>query len=252
MKFACLVSVLMFCAANLHAGDAYEMKVFNAADGSSLPYRFLKPKNYNPAQKYPLIFFMHGAGERGTDNKNQLKHGGKLLSDDATQSKYPCFVVAPQVPNNKLWVDVPWSGDAHVQPEKPSDTMRLSLELLAALQKEFSIDNKRTYAMGVSMGGFGVWDVIMRHPQMFAAAIPICGGADDSKAPLIAKIPIWTFHGDKDTVVKTMRSRNIVAALKQAGGNPKYTEYPGVGHASWSNAFADPGLLPWLFSQQKN
>jgi predicted peptidase len=106
--------------------------------------------------------------------------------------------------------------------------------------------------MGVSMGGFGAWDVVTRHPDKFAAAAPICGGADENKAPLIARLPVWTFHGDKDGVVKTKRSRNMIEALKKAGSTAKYTEYPGVGHDSWNKAFAEPELLPWLFAQKKN
>ena len=245
-------AVFLFSAGCVQAGDAFEPFVFKAADGTTLPYRLLKPKNYDPQQKYPLIFFMHGAGERGTDNVNQTKHGGKLFSDDANRTKFPSFVVAPQVPNGKLWVNVPWGDDSHVQPETPSDVLRVSLELIASLQKEFSIDPKRLYAMGISMGGFGVWDVVTRHPDMFAAAAPICGGADENNASLIAKLPVWTFHGDKDGVVKTKRSRNMIEALKKVGSNAKYSEYPGVGHDSWNKAFAEPELLTWLFAQKKN
>jgi len=129
--------------------------------------------------------------------------------------------------------------------------MQSTIELIGALQKEFAaIDPKRLYVTGLSMGGFGTWDLISRLPKKFAAAVPICGGADEAQAAAIAKVPVWVFHGGNDDVVKTVRSRNIVAALKAAGGAPKYTEYPGVGHGSWDQAYGEAELFPWLFSQK--
>jgi predicted peptidase len=129
--------------------------------------------------------------------------------------------------------------------------MQSTIELVAALEKEFaSIDPRRLYVTGLSMGGFGTWDLLSRFPKKVAAAVPICGGADEAQAPAIAKIPVWVFHGGADDVVKTVRSRNIVAALKAAGGSPRYTEYPGVGHGSWDQAYGEPELFPWLFSQK--
>src|SRR5207244_7702516 len=121
----------------------------------------------------------------------------------------------------------------------------------AALQKEFSIDPKRLYITGLSMGGYGTWDLISRHPELFAAAAPICGGGDEDQAEKIAKLPIWIFHGAKDQAVPVERSRNMVTALKKAGGEPKYTEYPDVGHDSWVRAYKDPELFAWLFAQKK-
>jgi predicted peptidase len=129
--------------------------------------------------------------------------------------------------------------------------MALTFELLDDFIASYSIDESRIYAMGVSMGGFGTWDIIARKPDLFAAAAPICGGGDEATAPSIAHIPIWTFHGDKDDAVKVERSRNMVAALKSAGGNPRYTEYPGVGHDAWTPALNDLELFSWLFSQRK-
>ena len=245
----CGLAILVALAA--HAGEDFEARTYKDAQGKTLPYRLLKPSAYDAQKKYPLLFFMHGAGERGTDNKAQLLHVVKMFAKPENREKYACFVVAPQCPGNCKWVEVPWDGDKHTMPEQPSEPMRLSMELLASLQKEFSIDAKRLYAMGLSMGGFGTWDALSRYPDMFAAGIPVCGGADENKAAALAKIPVWVFHGGNDGVVKTKRARNIVAALKQAGGDPKYTEYPGVGHDSWVKAAAEPELLPWLFAQTK-
>lgn len=231
--------------------DAPEPRVFTGDDGNKLPYLLLKPAGYDPAKKYPLVLFYHGAGERGDDNRSQWKNGVPVFQSPENREKYPCFVVAPQCPAGKQWVDVPWGADSEVQPEEPSETMKLSLEILDAVRKEFPIDSDRIYVCGLSMGGFATWDVIARHPGLFAAAVPVCGGGDEKTAAKIKDLPIWAFHGGADNVVKTIRSRNMIAALKEAGGSAKYTEYEGVGHNSWDKAFNDPELLKWMFEQKK-
>lgn len=233
--------------------ERYEARTFVAPDGAKLPYRLLKPATLDPAKTYPLVLFLHGAGERGDDNAKQLVHGCRDFAADALRGKHPCFVVAPQCPGGKQWVEVPWSGLAHEMPAKPSDPLRLAVALVESLKGELPVDADRVYVTGLSMGGFGTWDAVQRFPKLFAAAVPVCGGGDarpESVKP-IAGLPVWIFHGDKDTVVKTSRSRDMVAALKQAGGAPRYTEYPGVGHNSWSQAYATPELYDWLFAQKK-
>jgi len=172
------------------------------------------------------------------------------FSSDENRNEFPCFVVAPQCPEGKRWVEVDWGDDRHDFDDRPSETMQLVIELLAALPKEFSIDADRLYVTGLSMGGFGTWDIISRFPDKFAAAAPVCGGGDEKLAGKIAGVPIWAFHGDKDTVVKPSRSRNMIAAIKEAGGRPRYTEYEGVGHDSWVRAYADPELMKWMFAQR--
>src|SRR3954466_12859543 len=137
--------------------DRYEARTFTAEHGGQLPYRLLKPKGYDKDQAYPLVLFLHGAGERGTDNQKQLIHGLNEFAQDEMLDKYPCFIVAPQCPDGKQWVDTPWSADSHTMAKEPTEPLRQSLELLQALQKEFSIDSKRLYVTGLSMGGFGVW-----------------------------------------------------------------------------------------------
>jgi predicted peptidase len=143
-----------------------------------------------------------------------------------------------------------WGGGSLLHPSEPSETTRLTLVVVEALQREFSLDPRRLYLVGVSMGGGGVWDLIARHPTMFAAAIPICAVGDTDKAKLVTKIPIWCFHGDHDPLVDVDYARTMIAAIRKAGGNPRYTEYPGVGHDSYVKAFAEPELAPWLFSQK--
>jgi predicted peptidase len=248
LYFLCLVAV---CGTAL-SQEQYEGRVFAPKEGQQLKYRLLMPKDYSPegTQTYPLVLFLHGAGERGDDNMKQLIHGTKEFVKEENRQKYPCFVVVPQCPNDKRWVEVDWTLDSHQQPEE-SISLELTRELLANLQKMFRIDSKRLYVTGLSMGGFGTWDLVTRTPDVFAAAVPICAGADESLASRLTKLPIWAFHGEKDTVVKVERSRRMVDAIKKAGGSPRYTEYPGVGHNSWAQAYADPEFMTWLFAQKR-
>lgn len=231
--------------------DAFEALTFEDGKGGKLLYRLLKPAKYDPNQKYPVVIFLHGAGERGDDNKAQLVHGMADFASPAIREKYPAFVVAPQCPKEQKWVDVDWGTLKHDMPEKPASAMRLTLELLASLEKQYSIDSDRLYITGLSMGGYGTWDALQRHPGRFAAAVPICGGGDPKHADKIKNIPIWAFHGAKDGAVKPERSRDMIAALKAAGGQPKYTEYPEAGHDSWTATYKNPELYAWLFAQRR-
>ena len=247
MKTAAMAALALLLGAR--AQDSGEAREFKSASGKKILYRLFKPAGYDDQQKYPLVLFLHGAGERGDDNQSQTKNGVRFFLQN--QAKFPCFIVAPQCPGKLQWVDTPWGNLKHAMPAQPTEPMQSTIDLLPALQKEFAaIDPKRLYVTGLSMGGFGTWDLISRFPKKFAAAVPICGGADEAQAPQIAKVPVWVFHGGADDVVKTIRSRNIVAALKAAGGSPKYTEYPGVGHGSWDQAYREADLFPWLFSQK--
>ncbi|MEX0728325.1 MAG: prolyl oligopeptidase family serine peptidase, partial [Planctomycetaceae bacterium] len=217
--------------------DRFEKLAFESSDKQMLPYRFLKPAAPVADQKYPLVVFLHGAGERGTDNIAPLVHGVKTFASDEFLEKYPCFVVVPQCPEEMKWVDVDWTLDAGTMPAEPTGPMRWTQELIDKLIAEFPIDNKRLYITGLSMGGFGTWDAIQRYPEKFAAAAPVCGGGDPNQVKQCANVPIWAFHGAKDEVVKVNRSREMIAAIKALGGKPRYTEYPEVGHDSWVPAY---------------
>jgi predicted peptidase len=131
-----------------------------------------------------------------------------------------------------------------------SKELALVVQILDSVAKQFSIDSSRVYVTGQSMGGYGTWDVILRYPGKFAAAIPVCGAGDPTQAKLIADLPVWAFHGDKDHTVPVKGSRQMLAALKAAGSGARYTEYPGVGHDSWRKAWSEEELIPWLFQQQ--
>ncbi len=231
--------------------DEYEVRKHVGVDGSALNYRLLKPQNYDAAKRYPLVLILHGAGERGDDNAAQLKYGAPLFIKPEVREKYACFVVAPQCPTEQKWADIDWSSDAPVQPEKVSPSMALTLAAIEALQKEFSIDADRLYVTGLSMGGYGTWDLITRFPEKWAAAAPICGGGDKAKAALAKSVPIWAFHGVEDPAVKLVRTVEMIDAIKAAGGNPFFSEYPYIAHDSWTTAFQEPQFLPWLFAQRR-
>jgi predicted peptidase len=169
----------------------------------------------------------------------------------AAAKDHGCLVFVPQCPEGSIWPGRHWSDPDRSLSEKPSEPMALVLRAIDQLKKDYRVDPKRLYLMGLSMGGFGTWDAIQRRPETFAAAVPICGGGDSNAVAAIAKLPIWVFHGEKDSVVPVRMSREMVEALKAAGGSPRYTEYPGVDHNSWTPAFNEPELLKWLAAQKR-
>jgi predicted peptidase len=229
--------------------DNFRYCIYLNAKNDSLLFRLLFPLNYDSSLKYPMITFLHGAGERGNDNKIQLNFAGQIFTDDEIMKIYPAFVLVPQCPEEYRWVETDWSLERHKMPESPSKPFTLLMPLIEKILLSYNIDKNRLYLLGLSMGGFGVWDLISRFPDKFAAAVPICGGGDEEQAKKLINIPIWVFHGELDKVVLPSRSVNMINAIKNAGGNPKFTLYPNVGHGSWNNAFSEPELFPWLFGQ---
>jgi len=233
--------------------NLFEKHLFVGKRGSRLPYRLLRPKNVVRSERYPLVVFLHGAGERGSDNNLQLKWCVNDFAKPDMQAKHPCFVVVPQCPKGGKWVDTPWDQSrSFPMPAEPSPSMRSLIGLIDRLEREMPIDSNRLYLGGLSMGGYGVWDLVARQPKRFAAAFPICGGGDPAKAKSIAHIPLWVFHGAEDEIVPVARSQEMIDALKSAGAKSvRFSNYPGVGHHSWLNAFAEPELSDWLFSQRR-
>lgn len=245
----------LFCFAIEASPEAlalFDAKEYINNDNDTLLYRMLEPQNPCFLKKYPLVIFLHGSGERGNDNERQLIWGAGAFIKEENMKDYPCYVVAPQCPTEKRWLEKNWALPTHIMPDDPSETMALVMELINETIDDYPINKRRIYITGLSMGGYGTWDLISRWPDKFAAAIPICGGGDENQAPKLVNMPIWVFHGADDTTVPTDRSRHMVQAIKDAGGTKiKYTEYPGVGHGSWKPAYADPELMKWLFSQKK-
>jgi predicted peptidase len=230
---------------------AFEPREFVGTNGVPLKYRLIKPLGYQPGKKYPLVLFLHGAGERGDDNTVTLKHAAKDFADPARREKYPAYIVIPQCPKEKKWSEVDWSKESSALPESASDSMQSIKELLDEMIENAGVDNDRVYITGLSMGGYGTWDAIARYPGFFAAAAPICGGGDPKTVDRFRKLPIWCFHGGKDRVVKPIRSQEMVAALQKVGSDIRYTEYPDAEHDSWSATYSNPELYEWMFSKRR-
>ena len=250
-RFYIVLLLLILTQGRAFAVDAsdFQARTFTDAQGKTLNYRLYVPKNYKAGEKYPLILFLHGSGERGSDNQKQVGYfAASVFADDATQAARPCFLVAPQCPEKDSWAAIHGTKQDVEFSAAPTEPMRLTIAMLDALQKEFSVDPNRLYITGLSMGGYGTWDALARYPGLFAAAIPICGGGDPKMAKKMTNTPIWDFHGGADPTVPPARSHHMIIALRDAGGEPNFTEYPGVGHNSWEKAYREPELAAWLFA----
>jgi predicted esterase len=243
-----LIWSLAFCTSKT---DVFQKHTYINRKGERLPYRLLTPQKTGKGKKYPLVIFFHGAGERGNDNESQLVNGVQLFSNPQNRKNFPCYMLVPQCPKGARWVETDWHLDSHIMPDTSSFPMRMCLALMDSIVKNNPIDTCRFYVTGVSMGGFATWDLIQRFPNKFAAAAPICGGADETKASLIKDVPVWAMHGGQDKVVKTIRSRHIIEALKAVGGRPNYTEFPALGHNAWDSAYHDDRVIKWMFGKRK-
>ncbi len=227
-------------------------------NGEVLPYRILYPKNYNKSKKYPLVLLLHGGGERGDDNEKQLVHGANMLLKETNQGKNEAIIIAPQCPQDSYWSSA--NIDRSTQPltitfdyNKPALwPLAAANELVKTMADSASVDKSRIYITGLSMGGMGTFESVFRYPGLYAAALPICGGGDvNAYDKRVKDTKFWIFHGADDAVVNVKLSRDMAAKLKKVKVPVKYTEYPGVNHNSWDNAFADPNFISWMFSQKK-
>jgi poly(3-hydroxybutyrate) depolymerase len=221
----------------------FERRAFVSSKGDTLFYRLLKPLHYDPAQKYPIVVCLHGGAGWGTDNVRQVAGSlpAQMLSEPANREKYPAFLFVPQCARGESW--------GGLRNHKTID--ELAFKAIGALEHEFSIDQRRRYVTGNSLGGYGVWHFLGVRPDMFAAGIPISGEGDPGLGPKMASVPVWAFHGDQDLNVPVSGSRNMIRTMQFAGGNPKYTEYKGAGHDIWRSVKTTPGLLDWLFAQKR-
>jgi len=264
MKKYILPIFLFFCfltpvLTNAQSAASYDRGSY-IAKGDTLPYRILFPQDFDPVKKYPLVIVLHGAGERGNDNQTQLLWGSKLFLKDTIRERYPAIVVFPQCSANGWWASNKFEEDSVTHKTKfiflhdapPSKSMVSLLGLVDQLLDKPYVNKHQVYIGGLSMGGMGTFEIIGRKPNIFAAAFAICGGDNTLNAKKYAKkVPIWIFHGAKDGVVPFTHSEAMVAAIKEAGGDPKYTLYPNDDHNSWNDAFAEPMFMAWLFSHKK-
>ncbi|PHQ36204.1 carboxylesterase family protein [Rhodopirellula bahusiensis] len=205
-----------------------------------LPYLLYTPSDYVAGQGAPMLLFLHGLGESGDGNFKQIAVHGPPKRVAKEGKEFPFVIVSPQSPHpgkERELVVASWKVDE-------------LMALLDHVEEHLTIDTSRVYVSGLSMGGFGTWRLAATHPERFAAAVPVCGGGKTEWADELAKLPIWAFHGGKDTVVETRESEEMVAAIQRAGGDVKLTIYPEAGHDSWTATYANPEVYAWLMRHQ--
>lgn len=246
--FAAAIVTFSFALTGYSQSDmaaGYTALTYKSSGGVSMPYRLFIPANYDKHKRYPLVLWLHGSAGRGQDNQKQISggnvFGASFYGGGAGQAS---FVLAPQCPEGKTWTS--YDDDVAVTPE-----LDLAIEILDKVAGEYSIDKKRLYVSGQSMGGLATWSLLEKYPDKFAAAVSLCGGGNPKNWPAKAKVAIWAFHGDSDKNVPTELETAMIEAVRKAGGDPKYTLYAGVGHDVWSRAFKEPGLADWLFAQKR-
>lgn len=229
------------------------MEAFRYTDdnGTVLPYRLYRPAE--SGENYPLVLFLHGSGEKGSDNEKQVQVNSvtDTLLNEKNRKEYPCYVAAPQCPEGEKWsVKLEEPGSFSENTEEP--LLDAVMGLVTELESEYPIDPDQIYIVGISMGGHAVWNLLSRENDTFAAAVSVCGCGDPMQAEKVKDIPLWLFHGAKDSTVPVHYSRDMAEALKKVGAeNIRYTEYPGEKHQSWELAYREKDLFPWLFAQRK-
>lgn len=256
------------------SGSKFAKETFASPAGGELKYRIYIPEGAGDDSRLPLVLFLHGAGERGSDNEAQLVHGATEFLKEGRGKEFPAIIVAPQCPRDMKWVDADWSqaDGAGTFMSSPSPTMKMVFELLDEIISGGNVDPSRLYVTGLSMGGYGSWYAAAEYRTMasketadavtdpvhtttsgFAAMIAICGGGDSSWADRYDPVSVWAVHGDADTAVPVARSRAMIAALVNGGhpGEIRYTERAGVAHDSWTQTYADKETYDWLFSQKR-
>ncbi|NKI25479.1 prolyl oligopeptidase family serine peptidase [Arenibacter sp. 6A1] len=255
------IFLLVFCLGTLAMfaqNDLYQAAIFKKGT-DSLQYRILYPKDFSASKQYPVVLFLHGAGERGSDNEKQLVHGSNLFLEEENRANFPAIILFPQCSQEDYWSRV--AVDRTKEPleisfeysKGPTKALELTMALMDSLVNESYVKKDQVYMMGLSMGGMATFEMLYRKPDMFAAAIAICGGGDLEAAEVYAnKVPLWIFHGAKDNVVNPKLSLDITAQIMEFGGAPNLTLFGDANHNSWDPAFAEPNLLPWLFSLKRS
>jgi len=211
-----------------------EARLFNerVTIDARTPYLIYLPADYGKDDTaYPLLLFLHGAGERGADVGIVKRHGPPMLA--ASGREFPFILVSPQCPEDEYW------------------SVPVVKALLDRVLATHSVDRSRIYLTGLSMGGNATWRLAMAFPDLFAAIAPVCGWGDAQRVGVLKSVPVWAFHGKKDPVIVVERGESIVNALSAAGGNVRFTVYPGAGHDSWTETYDNPALYAWMMGQRK-
>lgn len=259
MKYSKVIlsCLILFCTLTLNAQDFSKYDKGSFIDKKdTIHYRILFPENFDPKYKYPVVFFLHGRGECGSDNEKQLINGGKLFLKPDVRSQHPSIVVFPQCPEGDYWANVNIVTDSagkrtfnFQKGGKPTKIMAALLGMIDNILDKPYVNHTQVYIGGLSMGGMGTYEVLRRKPKTFAAAFAICGGDNLANVDKYKNVPLWIFHGGKDATVNPEFSIAISNQLKIVGKEVKFSYYPDANHNSWDTAFAEPQLLPWLFSR---
>lgn len=257
MKKLLTIALLLFVQlANAQDKTLFSKEQF-VKGGDTLQYRMLLPENFDEKKQYPVLFFLHGAGERGTNNEAQLIHGSKLFLNPENRKNFPAIIIFPQCPQDDYWANV-IIGDgkklerfSFQKGGKPRKSMELLIALVAKIKSEKFSDKDRFYVGGLSMGAMGTYEILRRKPNVFASAFAICGGDHVENVKKYKHVPLWIFHGAKDSVVPIQKSEIVVNELKRLNSDVKFRVYPDANHNSWDPAFAEPDFLSWIFSYRK-
>jgi predicted peptidase len=244
--FLTLLAMTSFSAAAEPEGTHWD-----APSGIKVIYRFATPEKIEEGKTYPLILFLHGAGERGSDNNQQLKHGVMPILENARKLDEPLYLIAPQCPKEEWWSPLAADRLRLADAGGKNELMEAVLALVERTAEKHPIDRSRIYITGISMGGFGTWDMLTRAPDTFAAAIPICGGGDPEKAEKFKDVPIRIYHGADDQTILPEAGRMMAEALEKAGGKPEFIVLPGVAHDSWTRTYKDVEVIGWLLSKRR-
>jgi predicted peptidase len=251
MSWKGLVIVMAGLTAGLDGAPELEAKVWKDADGGEVRYRWHEPEKKEGGARFPLVLFLHGAGERGEDNRAQLKHGVADILRWSEKNDQPCFLLAPQCPAEVWWAPLDRETMNLMPGAKPAAPLQRVMKLVEEVMKQQPVEPDRFYVTGLSMGGYGTWSMLATVPEKIAAAVPVCGGGDPETAARFATVPVWAFHGGKDGVVPLAASERMVAAMKKAGREAKLTVYPEVGHDSWTATYRDGKMLEWMFGRRR-
>jgi predicted peptidase len=264
----------MFIGCNPGSPDQYLTCAAREPEGFAMTFYLFLPKGYTADKKYPLVLLLEGGGERAVVGHTPDQNLHQTIDDpyaqvwgpgfpepysEDVQGNWPSFIVIPQPVTPARFVDVPANYGSYTLADQPNDTLRMTKEIIDTLQLAFSnIDPNRLYLTGLSMGGYGAWEAAERWPDEWAAVVPIAGGGDPTKASRLIDLPIWAFQSANDDIVPISASRDMIQAIRAAGGGPRYTEYPELGHGAWEAPFTilgtpspTPDFFAWLFAQHK-
>jgi len=218
---------------------SYEVRSFSSKENAELSYGWLRPAKVETGKRYPLVLCLHGAGGSS--------YAAELLAAARMRERFPCFVMAPGSDKKEAF----WMNTDVIERRTDSEKLPIVIEALRSLLPLEAIDPARIYVTGQSMGGAGTWGAIATYPELFAAAVPTAGAWNPKHAAAMTRVPVWAFHGGADPVVPARWERELCEAITKAGGTAKYSEFPDLGHNSWTKAYDDPATWDWLFAQRK-